>query len=183
MNSAFVLADLPAFFLHFLVLSLLSIGGAMATAPEMHRYLVGERGWLGDGEFTTAVALAQAAPGPNLIFVPVLGFQVAGLVGAAAALLGILLPSTVLTLAVSRWGMKRRDTPGVRAFTAGLAPITVSLMFGAGWVLSLPFVATPDHRLGGISLIVLTMIVMLTTRFSPIWLILVGGIVGAMGWV
>ncbi|HRK12254.1 MAG TPA: chromate transporter, partial [Thauera sp.] len=87
--------ELLELFLHFLTLSLLSIGGAMSTAPEMHRYFVTERGWLGDADFTTAVALAQAAPGPNVLFVPVLGFQAAGLPGAAAALVGILLPSTL----------------------------------------------------------------------------------------
>ena len=77
--------ELLALFLHFLTLSLLSIGGAMSTAPEMHRYLVVERGWLGEADFTTAIALAQAAPGPNVLFVPVLGFQVAGLAGAAGS--------------------------------------------------------------------------------------------------
>jgi chromate transporter len=183
MAEAFTLADLPGFFVRFLALSLLSIGGAMATAPEMHRYLVGQRGWLEDGEFTSAVALAQAAPGPNVLFVPVLGYQVAGLLGAAAALVGILLPSTLLSLGVSRWGARRRDTPGVRAFTAGLAPMTVALLFCAGWVLALPFVGTTDHRIGGLGLIALTMVVMFTTRLGPIWLIGIGGVVGALGWI
>jgi chromate transporter len=183
MIAEFAIGDLPEFFLRFLTLSLLSIGGAMATAPDMHRYLVAERGWLGYSEFTTAIALAQAAPGPNVIFVPVLGFQVAGLPGAAAALIGILLPSTLLSLAVSRWGAKRRDTPGVRAFTAGFAPMTVSLMFCAGWVLSLPYISTPDHRVGGISLILLTVVIMSATRLGPIWLIAAGGAAGALGWV
>lgn len=181
MSEAFVIADLPEFFLRFLTLSLLSIGGAMATAPEMHRYLVREQGWLDESGFTTAVALAQAAPGPNVLFVPVLGYQVAGLVGAAAALVGILLPSTLLSLAVSRWGSRRRDTPAVRAFTSGLAPMTIGLLFVAGWVLALPFVREPDHRLGGIGLIALTIAVMLKTRLGPIWLILAGGLVGALG--
>lgn len=183
MTGALSLADLGQLFVHFLTLSLLSVGGAMSTAPEMHRYLVADRGWLGDGDFTTAIALAQAAPGPNVLFVPVLGFQIAGIVGAAAALVGILLPSTLLSLGVSRWGSKRRDTPFVRAFTAGLAPVTVGLMFSSAWVLALPFVREPDHRLGGAVLIVATAAVMLRTRIAPIWLILVGGATGAIGWV
>ncbi len=183
MTEAFVLADFPDFFLRFLALSLLSIGGAMSTAPEMHRYLVGERGWLDDGDFTTAIALAQAAPGPNVLFVPVLGYQVAGVAGAAAALIGILLPSTLLSLAVSRWGARRRDTPAVRAFTAGLAPMTIGLLMTAGWVLALPFLREPDHRLGAMALIGVTVAVMLGTRLAPIWLIAAGAVVGAMGWI
>ncbi len=161
--------DLLALFLHFLTLSLLSIGGAMSTAPEMHRYFVVERGWIG------------AAPGPNVLFVPVLGFQAAGLPGAAAALVGILLPSTLLSLGVSRWGASRRDTPLVRAFTAGLAPVTVGLVFATGWLLALPFLGDPAHRNGALVLITLTALVTLRTKLAPIWMILVGALLGAAG--
>ena len=175
--------DVLDLFVHFLMLSLLSIGGAMSTAPEMHRYLVVERGWLGEADFTTAIALAQAAPGPNVLFVPVLGFQVAGLAGAAAALLGILLPSTLLSLGVSRWGATRRETPVVRAFTAGLAPVTVGLTFAAGWLLALPFIGEPTHRLGALGLIGLTALVTLRTKLAPMWMIAVGAAAGALGLV
>lgn len=176
-------AELLELFLRFLTLSLLSIGGAMSTAPEMHRYLVVERGWLGEADFTTAIALAQAAPGPNVLFVPVLGFQVAGLAGAAAALLGILLPSTLLSLGVSRWGATRRETPLVRAFTAGLAPVTVGLTFAAGWLLALPFIGDPAHRLGALALIAFTALVTLKTKLAPMWMIAVGAVAGALGLV
>ena len=175
--------DVLDLFVHFLMLSLLSIGGAMSTAPEMHRYLVVERGWLGEADFTTAIALAQAAPGPNVLFVPVLGFQVAGLAGAAAALLGILLPSTLLSLGVSRWGATRRETPLVRAFTAGLAPVTVGLTFAAGWLLALPFIGDPAHRLGALALIAFTALVTLKTKLAPMLMIAVGAVAGALGLV
>ena len=173
--------DLLALFLHFLTLSLLSIGGAMSTAPEMQRYFVVERGWIGEADFTTAIALAQAAPGPNVLFVPVRGFQAAGLPGAAAALVGILLPSTLLSLGVSRWGSSRRDTPLVRAFTAGLAPVTVGLVFATGWLLALPFLGDPAQRNGALVLIALTALVTLRTKLAPIWMILVGALLGAAG--
>ena len=183
MVSTLPAADLLELFLRFLVLSLLSIGGAMSTAPEMHRYLVVERGWLGEADFTTAIALAQAAPGPNVLFVPVLGFQVAGIPGAVAALVGILLPSTLLSLGVSRWGATRRDTPLVRAFTAGLAPVTVGLVFATGWLLALPFIGDPAHRLGALGLIALTALVTLKTKLAPMWMIAVGAAAGALGLV
>jgi len=61
-----------------LVWVVLAIGGAIAAAPDMHRYVVGERGWLSDAQFTSSVALAQAAPGPNLLFVGVIGWNIAG---------------------------------------------------------------------------------------------------------
>lgn len=181
--ETFTLADLPEFFLRFTLLSLLSVGGAISTAPEMHRYLVEQKNWMGDDQFTASIALAQAAPGPNLLFVPILGYQAAGALGAAAAFIGILLPSSIVTLSASRWGHRRRDTPGVRAFVHGLAPITICLLLSAGWIVAQPFLRNPDHRLGAVALIAVTITLMLSTRIMPIWLIAMGAIVGALGWI
>ena len=61
---------------HFLSLSLLAVGGAISTAPDMHRYLVDARHWLSEGQFTSSIALAQAAPGPNVLFVALMGWNV-----------------------------------------------------------------------------------------------------------
>ena len=126
-------AELLGMFGHFLVLSLFSVGGAISAAPDMHRTLVLDHHWMDDTTFTTSIALAQAAPGPNVLFVAVLGWNAAGPMGALASMTGILLPSTVLTLYVTRWGSARRETRGVRAFTSGLTPVTIGLLFATGW--------------------------------------------------
>lgn len=174
----FAAADWLDLFGHFLMLSMLSIGGAIATAPEMHRYVVGERGWLSDVGFTESVALAQAAPGPNILFVAVIGWNVAGLAGMAVTMLGILLPSTTLALAAARYGQRQAHSRGVRAFTAGMAPLTVGLMLATGWVLTDPSRGSP----GAIVLVSLTVLVMLRTRWSPLWPIAAGALAGALGW-
>jgi len=172
-------SDLLGLFSHFLVLSLLAVGGAITTAPDMHRYLVIDQHWITDAQFTASVALAQAAPGPNVLFVAVLGWNVAGPVGAAATLLGIMLPSTTLALWAARWGAKRRDTLAVRAFTAGLAPLTIGLLLATGWVLTDP--ARGHWEL--LALVALTVAVMLRSAASPIWMVAVGMLAGALGWV
>ncbi len=167
-------------FLHFLVLSLLAVGGAITTAPEMHRYLVGEQHWLTDAQFTASIALAQAAPGPNILFVAVLGWNIAGLSGSVAALAGSLLPSTTLALWATRWGGRRRDTRGVRAFTGGMAPLTVGLLLATGWVLTDPARGHP----GLMAVVALTVAATVSRwRPSPIWLVAGGLVVGALGWV
>jgi chromate transporter len=168
---------------HFLVLSMLSVGGAIATVPDMHRYIVVEHHWLTDAQFTASIAIAQAAPGPNVLFVAVLGWNVAGLLGALATMIGILLPSTALSLWATRWGTQRRDTRGVRAFTTGLAPLTVGLLLSTGWVLAEPYLVNPAHRWGVLALIVVTVAVMMRTRLSPMWLVALGMGAGALGWV
>ncbi len=176
-------ADLIGLFTHFLVLSLLAIGGAITTVPDMHRYIVVEQHWLTDAQFSVSIAIAQAAPGPNLLFVAVLGWNVAGAWGALVTTFGNLLPSTVLTLWATRWGAQRRETRAVRAFTTGLAPLTLGLLLATGWVLAEPFVADPAHRWGAVGLITLTVFVMLRTRLSPLWLVALGAAAGVFGWV
>jgi chromate transporter len=171
--------DWWALFAHFLAMSMLAIGGALAVAPEIHRYVVDQRGWIGDTQFSASIALAQAAPGPNLLFVPVLGHAIAGLPGALAAMVGILLPSTTLALAVSRWGQQRRHTRGVRAFVAGMAPVTIGLLLSAGTVLAVPLARVPGAWL----LIAATVVLSVKTKVSPVWLIAMGAVAGTLGWV
>jgi len=183
MNQDLTGSELLGLLGHFLILSLLAVGGAITTVPDMHRYIVGEHHWLTDAQFTASIAIAQAAPGPNVLFVAVLGWNVAGPLGALATLSGILLPSTVLSLWATRWGTRRRDTIGVRAFTAGLTPITLGLLLATGWVLALPYLSVPAHRPGALALIVITVAVMMRTRVSPMWLVGLGALVGVLGWV
>ncbi|MEO8298897.1 MAG: chromate transporter [Burkholderiales bacterium] len=172
-------AELWGLFVHFLSLSLLAMGGAIATVPDMHRYLVGQHGWLSDAEFTGSVALAQAAPGPNVLFVAVLGWNVAGVAGMLAAMLGIMVPSCTLAWLVNRWGTGQREARWMQLFTAGLTPLTIGLLCATGWVLTEPVRPHPATW----ALIAITLVVMLRTRWSPLWLIALGGVVGACGWV
>lgn len=166
---------------HFMLLSLLAIGGAITTASDMHRYVVVEHGWISDAQFTSSIAIAQAAPGPNVLFVAVIGWNVAGPVGMIATLVGTMLPSTLLVLVVSRWAAQRRESLAVRAFATGMAPLTLGLLLATGWVLAEPFVRAPDQRLGALALIAVTIVTMLKTKSSPIWLVALGAVVGALG--
>jgi chromate transporter len=176
-------ADLLGLFGHFLLLSLLAIGGAITTAPGMHRFLVDQHHWIGDAQFTASIAIAQAAPGPNVLFVAVLGWNVAGPLGAVATMAGTLLPSTALTLVVTRWGARRRETRGMRAFTTGLTPLTIGLLVATGWLLARPYVADGSHALGALAVVAISIAGMLKTRLSPMWLVGIGALAGVLGWV
>lgn len=176
-------ADLLQLFAHFLLLSMLAVGGAITTTAEMHRYLVVEHPWISDTQFSSSIALAQAAPGPNILFVAVLGWNVAGPLGALATMAGILLPSTALALVATRWGRARRETRGVRAFTQGLAPLILGLLIATGWVLAGPYLRDTARPAAVLVLLAITVAVMLKTRMSPVWLVLLGGVMGALGLV
>jgi chromate transporter len=167
---------LLSLFTHFLMLSLLAIGGAITVAPDMHRVLVERMGVLTDAQFNASIAIAQGAPGPNVLFVAVMGYQAAGLLGALATLAGIMLPSTTLTLAAARWGQARRHWRPVQAFKAGMAPLVVALMFATVWILSM---GTPGwvHCL----LTLAAALLVWRTRVHLLLLIAAGALLGALG--
>lgn len=171
-------ADLWALLAHFTLLSLLAIGGAITTAPDMQRFVVGERGWLSDAQFTASVALAQAAPGPNVLFVAVVGWNAGGVLGVLAALAGSLAPSATLALAAGRSRDRHQHSLPVRAFTAGMAPLTLGLLVATSWVLLEP---ARGHWASAV-LVAATLVVMLRTKLSPLWLIAAGAVAGALGW-
>jgi len=173
------LSEWTQLFLHFTTLSLLAVGGAIATVPDMQRFVVEDKGWLSDAQFSNCIALGQAAPGPNVLFVAVIGFSVGGLAGVVATLSGTLLPSTTLALAASRWGNRNQLSRGLRAFTSGLAPLTIGLLLATGWILLQPVGWHWQPAL----LVAGTLLLMMRTRLSPLWAIAAGALAGAMGWV
>jgi chromate transporter len=124
MNHAIALQPLDwlNLFLYYISISLLAVGGAIATAPDMHRFLVERQGWLTDLQFNASIAIAQAAPGPNVLFIALLGWNVginaggagpagwaSGALGMVLSMVGIMLPSTTLTWLATRWGHRNRE--------------------------------------------------------------------------
>ncbi len=180
--------DWAGFALHLLGLSLLAVGGAMAVAPDLHRYLVVQQGWLGDAQFNASIALAQAAPGPNVLFIALLGWNVGlqsgGLpfaaLGLTLALTGILLPSSLLTLALTRWAHRHREDRAVRAFKQGMAPVVVGLLLATAWIVATA--QTGPHGLAPLGAVaaVVTLIVW-RTRLHLLWLLGAGALLGAYG--
>lgn len=182
--------DVLALGLHFGLLSLLAVGGAITAAPDMQRWLVGQQGWLSAVDFNASIAIAQAAPGPNILFVGLLGFYTAGLAGAAATLIGIMLPSSVLALVMGRYGRRQAQSVAMRAFTVGMTPITLGLLLATGVVLALPAglvaLGQPAQLLARAAVLLLaagTAVVTVYWRVNPLWLICVGALAGLLGLV
>ncbi len=198
MITALSLWDWVDLFTHFLVLSLLSVGGAITTAPEMHRYFVVQKLWLSDEQFSSSVALAQAAPGPNVLFIALIGWNLGlnaaggiaagraawplALLGAALSLFGILLPSTTLALAAARWGHKNKERREVRAFKQGMVPVVVALLASTGWLLA-SSQGSPLQAWRPWLLTAVVTVICWRTRIHLLWLLATGGFLGWMGWV
>jgi chromate transporter len=171
--------DLPALCLHLALLSLMAVGGVSAILPDMQRYVVEANHWLSATQFTDIYALGQAAPGPNMMFVTLLGWQLAGWTGAVAVTLAIVFPPVLLTLAVTRLHANNPEARLGRAIRGGLGPITIGLTLASGWILA----HSADHDWRGALLTLATVALMLRTRLNPVWMILAGAIAGMAGLV
>ena len=169
--------DLPALSLHFALLSLMAIGGVSSILPDMQRYVVEANHWLSGTQFADAYALGQAAPGPNMMFVTLLGWQLAGWAGAVVATLATIVPPIVLTLTVTRLSAANPNAPLGRAIRGGLGPIAIGLTLSSGWILA----HSADHDWRGALLTLLTVVLMLRTKLNPMWLILAGAAAGMSG--
>ena len=182
--------DWLSLFFHFVSLSLLAIGGAITTAPDMHRYLVDQQHWLTDAQFNASIAIAQAAPGPNVLFIALMGWNVGlnaggmltGLLGVFTAMLGILIPSTTLTYLTAQWSHRNRELRAVRAFKQGMAPIVVALLIATGWILATANAS--DSRGWPLWLLTgATAIVVWRSKVYMLWLLAAGAALGGLGWV
>jgi chromate transporter len=183
-------ADWLSLFVHYLSLSLLCVGGAITTAPDMHRFLVQEHGWLTDPQFSASIAIAQAAPGPNVLFTALMGWNVglnagglpAAFLGMVLCLAGIMIPSSVLTYLTVRWSHANRDLRAVRAFKQGMAPVVVALLVATGWILATAngyqLRNWPTWAVAGV-----TTLIVWRSRLHLLWLLGGGALIGWMGWV
>lgn len=168
-------AELLALFTHYLSLSVFATGGAMALASDMHRYVVDEHAYITHTQFVNSIALAQAAPGPNILFVTVMGWQIAGLPGALATTLGLALPALVFPVIVSRLGRLAQFKRLLQALRLGLGPVAIGLMAATCYLL----VRQAPGAWKGAAIIAASTLLLATTRVPPVLLILVAGLVGA----
>jgi len=179
--------DWADLFAHYLMLSLMSLGGAISTSSEMHRYLVEQQGWLTQAQFNEAIALAQAAPGPNVLFVALMGWHVglnagstgAAFLGVAVTMVGIMLPSTIFTYQVAQWGHRNRELRAVRAFKQGMGPLVIGMLLSTAWLLAAAGGGSANLPLW--LLAAASCVVIWRTRIHLLWMLAAGALLGAFG--
>jgi chromate transporter len=174
--NLFVLAEVAQ---QFLLLSLLSIGGANAIIPEIQRRAVEVEAWMTNADFAQMFALSQAAPGPNVLIVSLIGWKAAGYLGAVIAMAAMCAPSSILTYQVANAWDRFRHAPWRIATQAAVAPVTVGLILASGYVLT----RTIDHDWPAYFLTAATAIAGVTTRVHPLWLLAIAAGLGIVGLV
>ena len=158
-------------------LSFIAIGGANAIIPEMHRQAVDVHHWMTSGRFTDLFAIAQASPGPNILIVTLIGWDVAGLAGAFVATLAMIVPTSIVAYHVGRIWHRFRNPRWRMAIQAGVTPVTIGLIAASAYVLS----RAADTSVALAALTFGTAVVLTLTRVHPLLPIALGGVLGAVG--
>jgi chromate transporter len=154
----------------FAVLSLVSIGGANAVLPEIRKQVVDINGWLNDAAFANIFAISQAAPGPNIILVSLIGWQLAGLAGLLVATLAIMIPSCLLAFLVSRAVARWSDRRWVGLLREGLVPVALGLILASG----VSMMRVADHDALTLLISIATAAFVVFSSRNPLWALAAG---------
>jgi chromate transporter len=172
-----VSAPLPGLALLFAELSLLAFGGGNSVLPEMQRRMVDVHGWMTAAQFNALFGLAQAAPGPNMMVVTLLGWRLAGVWGALVATAAMFGPSSLVTGIALRAWERFRHAPWRRAVQAGLVPVTAGLVSAGAAVVAATAAGTPS--LAGVAAAAAALSI--ATKLHPLWLLGLGAAFGLSG--
>jgi chromate transporter len=172
MNEQSPVAELS---LHIALMSLTAVGGGVVLlGPQVGHYVVDGHHWLTNEQFAAAYAIAQAAPGPNLLFISLVGWLIAGWSGAIFTTLAVLVPSTLVTLAIVRLQAGRAGGRFARALGDAFAPMSIGLMAATAWLFAR--ISNTDWRADVLT--VLSALILLRTKLNPVALIAVGALAG-----
>lgn len=162
----------------FAFLSFLAIGGVMTVAPDMHRVVVDGLSLVSSEEFLAAVTMGKLSPGPNALFVAVLGYQIAGFIGALLIMVAMIVPSAIFALYVSRWRQKNSHRLSVQSFAIGSSPIVVGLLFSTALILVRYF-----SEYSALICVVVVALIVWKTRMHLVLLMAIGALLGVVGLV
>ena len=160
-------------------LSLLAFGGANAVIPEMQRQIVDVHHWMSPQEFAALYALAQAAPGPNMMVVSLVGWRVAGFWGALVTTGAVAVPSSALTLLVSGVWLRFRDAGWRKAVQAGLQPVTAGLIMASAVLL----IGSTAIDWTAVAVTVISAGLFIFTKLHPMLILVTAAAAGAIGLV
>jgi chromate transporter len=163
----------------FATMSLFAIGGANSAVPEMHRYAVDVQHWLSDRQFSDTFALAQLTPGPNVIIVTLIGYHVAGIVGALVTTLAMCGPTCVFAFFVGRASERFRGATWHAVLSRALIPITLGLTAASAIVIA----STSDFNWVAMAITVGTALTAYFVRVHPLWAFAAAAVLGLCGLV
>jgi chromate transporter len=163
--------------LYFGLMSVISVGGVPSILGEVQRLVVDVKNWVSPEDFVQLYAIGQAAPGPNVLMIALIGWRVEGLPGALVSLAAICGPAAVISWWVSGLWDRFKDSPIRAVIQRAMAPMVVGLVAAGGLVLATP--GAPDWRMWLIAALSAAGMLLLK-KLNPLWLLAAGGALGAV---
>lgn len=162
-------------FVIFFRMGLFTFGGGYAMVPIMERELIDEQALIEREDFLDYLSLAQSFPGPIAVNLSLLlGYKLYGLVGAITALVGVVLPSFLVIIAISLLYSKTNKSILLRKFFAGLYPVIPALLLFSFWNLIQKLPLRPLNLL----LLFVTFLGVALYKINPLYFILGGVLIG-----
>ncbi len=166
---------LLSLFLSFFRIGLFTIGGGYAMIPLMEAEVIKGHGWMSSSEFLDIIAVAEMTPGPvSVNAATFIGYTTAGVPGSVFATLGVISPSLILLLALSRILIKVIQSPQAGNFINGLRSGLIALILLASFTLGQSAVIDLSSTLIFIALFAASVL----TRISPLYFIAAGAVLG-----
>jgi chromate transporter len=160
----------------FSELSVLAFGGGNTILPEMQRQVVEVHHWMTAEDFSALFALGQAAPGPNLMIVTLVGWHVAGFYGMLVTTIAKFGPSSLVTILMLHVWERFKDRPWRRHVQSGLLPVTAGLVAASAALIARASIS--NGILAAIT--AATAIIALKTKLHPLWLLFGGAMAGML---
>lgn len=168
-------------------LSLLSIGGGNTVLPEMHMRAVNGYHWLTDNQFADIFSISQAAPGPSILIVSLVGYAAGlkaagvagGLAGGVIATIAMVLPAAALMYLVTLSWQKAQKSKLRLAVEKGFAPLTVGLVLATSLVMS----KAADHDWRAYLVTAIATAVFVRTDANPLLVVGAAAALGYLGFV
>lgn len=158
----------------FTQLSLVAFGGGNAILPEMQHQVVTVHQWMTAEQFSSLFAMAQAAPGPNMMIVPLVGWHVAGPAGLIVTSIAKFGPSSIITIYALKFWQRFKHHPLRARFEKALKPITVGLVLVSAWLIA----DASAQNVLLVMIVILTAILGLFKRIHPLWVMTFGAGLG-----
>ena len=119
-------------FYEFFKTGLFAVGGGLATLPFLED--ISQRtGWFTSAQLADMLAISESTPGPiGVNMATYVGFETAGILGSLCATVGLVMPSVIIIILISKVLAKFRTNTYVEAAFYGLRPASVAMVASAG---------------------------------------------------
>ncbi len=170
-----MIAVLFSLYWSFLKVGLFTIGGGYAMIPLMEAEVINVHGWLSASEFLDIIAVAEMTPGPiSINAATFIGYTVGGVAGSLIASLGVITPSLVLLLLLSRVLISVIQNPGAQNFIKGLRSALIALILLASFTLGQTAIIDIPTAL----IFAFILVASLLRQLNPLYFIAAGALLG-----